>query len=42
MITDEDIKKIIDAQKEIFPTKTDFENFKDEMKKRLQRYADCR
>ena len=33
MLADEDIIKIIEAQKEIFPTKTDFESFKDEMKK---------
>lgn len=33
MLTDEDIKKIIEFQKEVFPSKTDFELFKDEMRK---------
>lgn len=33
MLTDEDIKKIIAANKEVFPTKEDFEFFKDEMRK---------
>ena len=33
MLENEDIKKIIEAQKEVFPTKQDFEYFKDEMKK---------
>lgn len=33
MLTDEDIKKIINAEQEIFPTKTDFNNFKEEMRK---------
>ena len=32
MLTNEDIEKIIEAQKNVFPTKTDFEYFKDEMK----------
>lgn len=33
MLTDEDIIKIVEAQKEVFPTKEDFEVFKDEVKK---------
>ncbi|KPJ54989.1 hypothetical protein AMJ47_02940 [Parcubacteria bacterium DG_72] len=33
MLTDEDIQKIINAHKKVFPTKVDFESFKDEMKK---------
>ncbi len=33
MLTDEDIQKIIEAQKEIFTTKEDFLVFKDEYKK---------
>ncbi len=33
MLDNEDIQKIIDAQKDVFPTKQDFEYFKDEMKK---------
>lgn len=32
MLTGEDIKKIIEANREVFPSKEDFENFKDEMK----------
>jgi len=32
MLTEEDIKKIIEANKEVFPSKEDFESFKDEMK----------
>ena len=28
MLTDEDIKKIIDANREVFPSKEDFENLK--------------
>lgn len=33
MITSEDIQKIVEAQKEVFPTKGDFEDFKLEMRK---------
>lgn len=33
MLTNENILKIIEAQKEVFPTKEDFEVFKDEMRK---------
>lgn len=33
MLTNEDIIKIVEAQKEVFPTKEDFEVFKDEIKK---------
>lgn len=33
MLTDEDIQKIIEAQKEVFTTKEDFLAFKDEYKK---------
>jgi hypothetical protein len=33
MLTSEDVQKIIEAQKDVFPTKVDFEYFKDEMKK---------
>lgn len=33
MLTNEEILKIIEAQKEVFPTKQDFEYFKDEIKK---------
>jgi len=32
MLTEEDIKKIIEANREVFPTKGDFENFKQELK----------
>jgi len=33
MLEPEDIQKIIEAQKEVFPTKQDFEYFKDDIKK---------
>lgn len=33
MLTDQDIKKIVKAHREVFATKEDFENFKDEMNK---------
>ncbi len=33
MLTNEDIKKIIQANMEVFPSKQDFEGFKEEMKK---------
>lgn len=33
MLTDEDIKKIIAANREIFSTKEDFESFREEMGK---------
>lgn len=33
MLTDEDIQKIIDANREAFATKEDFEVFEEEMKK---------
>lgn len=33
MLTDEDIQKIIEANSEAFPTKEDFEAFKEEMRK---------
>jgi uncharacterized coiled-coil DUF342 family protein len=33
MLTDEDIKKIIDANREVFATKEDFESFREEMRK---------
>jgi SUMO ligase MMS21 Smc5/6 complex component len=32
MLTDEDIRKIIEANREVFSTKEDFEAFKEEMK----------
>jgi len=32
MLTDEDIKKIIEANRETFPTKEDFESFREEMR----------
>ena len=32
MLTEEDIKKIIEANREVFPSKEDFESFKDEIK----------
>jgi uncharacterized coiled-coil DUF342 family protein len=32
MLTDEDIKKIIEANREVFPTKEDFNDFKQELK----------
>ncbi|MFH1366429.1 MAG: hypothetical protein ABIH38_00375 [Patescibacteria group bacterium] len=32
MLNEEDIKKIIEANKEVFPGKEDFESFKDEIK----------
>ena len=31
MLTDEDIQKLIKAQEEVFATKLDFENFKEEI-----------
>jgi len=31
MLTDEDIQKIIEANREIFPMKEDFESFKEEI-----------
>lgn len=31
MLTNEDIQKIIEANREVFPTKEDFESFKDEI-----------
>ncbi len=33
MLTQEDIQKIIEAQREVFATKEDFSSFKDEYKK---------
>ncbi len=33
MLTNEDITKIVEAQKEVFPTKQDFEYFREENKK---------
>lgn len=33
MLTDEDIQKIIEANREVFATKEDFEIFREEMKK---------
>jgi len=33
MLTEEDIKKIIEANQEVFPTKGDFEDFREEMRK---------
>ncbi len=33
MLNQEDIRNIIEAQKEIFPAKEDFEEFKEEMRK---------
>lgn len=33
MLTNEDIQKIIEAQREVFATKEDFENFREEMRK---------
>lgn len=32
MLTNEDIQKIIEANREVFPSKEDFEGFKDEIK----------
>ena len=32
ILTDEDIKKIIEANREVFPSKEDFEGFKQELK----------
>jgi len=32
MLEDKDIQKIIEANREVFPSKEDFESFKDEMK----------
>jgi len=31
MLTEEDIQKIVEANREVFPTKEDFESFKEEM-----------
>jgi len=33
MLTQEDIQKIIKAQREVFPAKEEFESFKEEMRK---------
>lgn len=33
MLNDEDIKKIIEANREVFSTKEDFESFREEMRK---------
>lgn len=33
MLADEDIQKIIEANREVFPTKEDFEEFREEMRK---------
>jgi len=33
MLTEKDIKKIIEANQEVFPTKGDFEDFREEMRK---------
>jgi hypothetical protein len=33
MLTDEDVKKIIEANREVFSTKEDFESFREEMRK---------
>jgi len=33
MLENEDIQKLIEAQKEVFPTKEDFDSFKDGIKK---------
>lgn len=33
MITDEDIQKIIKAERAVFPSKIDFEQFRDEIRK---------
>ena len=33
MLTNEDVQKIIEANREVFPIKEDFEVFKEEMKK---------
>ena len=33
MLEDKDIQKIIEANREVFPNKEDFEYFKEEMKK---------
>ncbi len=33
MLTDNDIQKIIEAQREVFATKEDFESFREEMRK---------
>jgi len=35
MLTNEDIQKIIEANQEVFPTKEDFESFKDELKQSI-------
>ncbi|MBZ9571932.1 hypothetical protein KJA15_01160 [Patescibacteria group bacterium] len=32
MLTEEDVQKIIEANREVFPTKEDFENFKQELR----------
>ena len=33
MLTNEDIQKIIEAEREVFPTKQDFTSFQEEMRK---------
>ena len=35
MLTDKDAQKIIEANREVFPSREDFEKFKDEMKQGL-------
>lgn len=45
MLTNEDIQKIIEANREVFATKEDFESFKEEIKvsfSDLQTSVNCR
>jgi len=35
MITDEDIKRIIEAEREVFPTKGDFQTFQEEIREQF-------
>lgn len=40
MFTEEDIKKIIEANREVFATKEDFESFREEMRKAFSELQD--
>lgn len=37
MLTDEDIKKLVEAESEVFPTKLEFQKFQEEMHKDFAR-----
>ena len=41
MLTDQDVQKIIDAQRDVFATKQDFAGFQDEMRKNFSDILTC-